>query len=164
MAFADDDSKKDDERNLDQEASPEVVPALAKLQATATSAQNQNEEKVEEAKQDSITHEIKLNDEPKQEGTEEDTETKEPKDASNEMDSNQQGQEDDTIADQSEPHDSNQSNNETTKNKATSEPPNASSTSLPARPLKRARTAYFIFTDEKRSEIQAQVSNVPVLF
>jgi hypothetical protein len=29
---------------------------------------------------------------------------------------------------------------------------------LPARPIKRARTAYFIFTDEKRQEIQAQVS------
>ena len=29
--------------------------------------------------------------------------------------------------------------------------------SLPKRPLKRARTAYFIFTDERRPEIQAQV-------
>lgn len=35
---------------------------------------------------------------------------------------------------------------------------------LPARPIKRARTAYFIFTDEKRSEIQAQVSSVLFLF
>ena len=29
---------------------------------------------------------------------------------------------------------------------------------LPARPIKRARTAYFIFADDKRAEIAAQVS------
>ena len=31
-------------------------------------------------------------------------------------------------------------------------------TSLPARPIKKARTAYFIFADDKRAEIQAKVS------
>ena len=29
---------------------------------------------------------------------------------------------------------------------------------LPLRPIKRARTAYFIFMDDKRAEVSAQVS------
>ena len=33
-------------------------------------------------------------------------------------------------------------------------------TTLPARPIKRARTAYFIFADDKRAEIAAQVSRI----
>ena len=44
------------------------------------------------------------------------------------------------------------------KETATTKKNEASGDALPARPIKRARTAYFIFTDDKRPEVQASVS------
>jgi hypothetical protein len=52
-----------------------------------------------------------------------------------------------------------ENSNNANKNKDPPEdPPTAAAASLPPRPIKRARTAYFIFTDERRPELQKQVS------
>jgi hypothetical protein len=48
------------------------------------------------------------------------------------------------------------SSEQETKEEATTE--ETTTKELPARPIKRARTAYFIFADDKRAEIAAQVS------
>ncbi len=42
--------------------------------------------------------------------------------------------------------------------------PKKQTSALPPRPIKRARTAYFIFTDEKRPVVQAEVSSQKLEF
>ena len=65
--------------------------------------------------------------------------------------------------DEEEDHDATENKEEeatatTTKDENDKRKDAPSASSLPPRPIKRARTAYFIFTEEKRPQVQAEVS------
>lgn len=65
-------------------------------------------------------------------------------------------EDDDEIDDEVEEHDDEVDDDDSVSGKEKKNKAAPSASSLPPRPVKRARTAYFIFTDEKRPKVQAE--------